>query len=366
MDGVRFVFIKLMKGVIKMEVVILQAGKEDRVLAELLNGVGDVLTELQVSVRQVQLGQLPYYAGYDTDEFKEILGYIDQSVGVVMASRVELLSVSGSLCTFFEYASNHKGNKLFEKPLFAITSSDWRGEREGAEYILQAWDILGGAEFGKLGVYTPVYDSYKDSILSNVERMTEDFYRMIKQGRTTIKSSDYLSYADQEAGPITAFEQNLTIESEKYKHTTPNQDAKSAQERDIEDLANLFKKQLKQVEENGEAIIPEPQLKTTKHMLSSLPHYFQGQYEGAFEAVVQYHIISELAYSGYITIADGDCEFSEGVYPGAEVELTAQEEIIEDILTKKITAQKAFMLGQLKVRGNFMLLSKIDQMFKAM
>ncbi len=343
-----------------MEVVVLQAGKEDKVLNELLTSIKEVLEELQVSVREVQLNQLPYYAGHDTAQVKEILGYIDQSVAVVIASRVELLSISGSLSTFFEYCSNHKGNKLFEKPLFALTSTDWRGEREAAEQILHIWDILGGTEFGKLGIYTPAYDSNKDAILSNIERMTEDFYRMIKQGRTPMKSSDHSTFARQQAQPVTAFEQKLSVESEKYN------DTRSPEERDIEDLTNLFKRQLSRVEEDDQGVIPKPQLKTTTHMLSSLPHYFQGQYDAELQTVVQYHLLSEEPYSGYITIINGDCEFKEGVYPGAEVELTAQEEVIKDILTKKITAQKAFMLGQLKVRGNFMLLSKIDQLFKAM
>ena len=343
-----------------MEVVILQAGKEDQALKELITSIKEVLGELQVSVRHIQLRKLPYYEGYDTEQVKEILTYIDQSVGVVVASRVELLTISGSLSTFFEYCSNHKGNKLFHKPLFALTSSDWRGEREAAEQILHIWDILGGMEFGKIGIYTPAYEPNKDAVLGNVERMTEDFYRMIKQGRVPMPSSDHSTFAQVAGQPVTAFEHTLSQESEKYK------DTRSAQERDIEDLANLFKRQLSQVEDNDQATIPTPKLKTTAHMLSSLPHYFQGQYEGEFEAVIQYHLVSDVPYSGYITIKQGDCGFTEGVYSGAEVELTAQEEVIRDILTKKITAQKAFMLGQLKVRGNFMLLSKIDKMFKAM
>ncbi len=348
------------KRVVEMRVVVLQAGKEDAALKELLTAMGQILKELQVEIKQIRLNQLPYYEGFDTKEIKEILSDIDQSVGVVVASRVELLSISGSLCTFFEYCSNYKGNKLFQKPLFALTSSDWRGEREAAEHILHVWDILGGMEFGKLGIYTPSYSTDKDKILSNVERMTEDFYRMIKQDRTPIKSSDNITFKQQQTQGVSAFEHKLSVESEKYS------DTRSTQEKDIEDLANLFKKQLSQVDDDEQVIIPEPQLKTTRHMLSSLPHYFQGQYEGGFEAIIQYHLVSEEPYSGYIVIQNGDCQFKEGVYSGAEVELTAQEEVIKQILTKKITAQKAFMLGQLKVRGNFMFLPKLDQLFKAM
>ncbi len=362
MGLIDFVLIKYdRKRVVGMQVVVLQAGKEDKVLKEVLGAINQVLEELQVEVKQIKLNQIPYYEGYDTDEFKLILDEIDQAIGVIIASRVEILSVSGSLSTFFEYCSNHKGNSVFEKPLFALTSSDWRGEREAAEHILHVWDILGGLEFGKLGIYTPNYSSDKDHILANVERMIEDFYRVMKQGRIPMKSSDNLTFAKEQTGKVTAFSQKLEVETEKY------QDQRSSQEQDIEDLANLFKRQLTQVDDdNGGPIVPEPQPKTTRHMLSSMPHYFQGQYDAEFETIVQYHILSGEPYSGYIIIKDGDCHYNEGVYPGAEVELTAQEEVIEDVLTKKVTAQKAFMLGQLKVRGNFMLLSKIDQMFKAM
>lgn len=345
-----------------MSVVVLQSGKDTEILEEIIATISGVLAELQVEVSLVKLNKIPYYKGYDTQEAQEILEQINQAVGVVIVSRVELLSISGSLCTFFEYCSNYKGHDLFKKPLFAITSSDWRGEREAAEHILHIWDILGGVEFGKLGVYGPAYRNDQENILANLERMSEDFYRMIKQNRAPIKSSDHLAFAKQENQQVTAFEHKLKQESKKYQKDNTAQDS---QEKDIEDLANFFKKQLHEVEDE-EADIPKPKLKSTRHMLGSLPHYFQAQFDGDFEAVIQYHLLSDQPYSGYVTIEDGACSFSEGVYQGAEVELTAQEKIIEDILTKKITAQKAFMLGQLKVRGNFMLLSKIDQMFKAM
>ena len=350
-----------------MSVIVLQSGKDDKVLQELLASIKEVLEDLQVEVKQIQLRNIPYYQGYDTPEVKEILEEIDQSVGVVVASRVELLSVSGSLCTFFEYCSNYKDSGIFRKPVFALTSSDWRGEREAAEYILHAWDILGGTEFGKLGVYTPTYEADKDSIQGNVERMTEDFYRLIKQNRTPIKGSDYWTFVKDQGKPVTAFEQKLNNETKKYidRDLIENEHGKSNEEKDIEDLTNFFERQLSHVADL-ETPIPEPQLKTVQHMLGSLPHYFQGQYDKDLRAVIQYHLLADQPFSGYVTIEGGDCMFTEGTYPGAEVELTAQEEVMEDILTKKLTAQKAFMLGQLKVRGNFMLLAKIDQIFKAM
>ena len=69
---------------------------------------------------------------------------------------------------------------------------------------------------------------------------------------------------------------------------------------------------------------------------------------------------------GYIVIRNGDCIFTEEVDTSPTVELNLSENVLKDILAKKITYQKAFMLGKLKVKGNFAVLPKLDQIFKAL
>ena len=76
-----------------MKVVVLQAGKEDEALKSTLIKIEEVLEELQVKVKHVSLSTVPYYDGKDGDLIKPILADIDEAAGVVMASRVELLSV---------------------------------------------------------------------------------------------------------------------------------------------------------------------------------------------------------------------------------------------------------------------------------
>ena len=350
-----------------MKVVVLQAGKEDRALEDLLVKIQEVLEELQVEVKYIKLSQVPYYDGYNGHEVKEILEVIAKSTGIIMTSRVELLSISGSLCAFFEHCSVYKGDPLFQKPLFSLTASDWRGEREAAEYMLHAWGILGGSEFGKLGIYTPAYEKDKENILANVERMTESFYRMMKQGRNPIQSSDYASFStNNEGGFAPILEKNLAQEAAQYSVTSSgSQERKSTQEKDIEDLANFFKNQLNQAG-SQQAFVPAPQVKINKQLISNLPHYFQGQHATNFNAVIQYHVLSEEPFSGYLAIENGDCVFEEGISTKSEIEISAQEEVFREVFSKKVTSQKAFMLGQLKVRGNFMLLPKLDQMFKKM
>lgn len=346
-----------------MKIIVLQAGKKDPVLEELLAKIQVVLEELQVDVKYINLNQIPYYNGNQDTVVKGVLDDIKSASGVIMTSRVELLSVSGSLCSFFEHCTLYKGDSLFNKPLFALTASEWRGEREAAEYMLHAWDILGGTEYAKLSIYIPAYYNNKDDILTNVERMAEGFYRIIKQKRLPAQGSDYISFSsDNDIKFDSVLEKIVEKEVESY---SPVKIQKSPQEKDIEDLANFFKNKLNQ-EESQDAFVPAPGIKSTKQLIRNLPHYFQGQHAVDFNAVIQYHVLLEETLSGHLTIENGNCLYSEGVYPEAEIELTAEEEVFQKIFSKEITSQKAFMLGQLKVRGNFMLLAKLDQMFKKM
>lgn len=357
-----------------MEVIILQSGKEDQIIETLLTKIQEVLEELQVGIKKIQLNQIPYYEGYKEPISGGIIDSIEKSCGVIMASRVELLSVSGSLCAFFEHCSEYVGEKLFQKPLFTLTVSDWRGEREAAEYMLHAWSILGGIEFGKLGIFAESYHKDKETIITHTEKMTEDFYRSIKQTHYNIKNNDHLIIPQKNQKNENCFEPILaqTIKHQEISYKGYDH-IRSTQEKDIEDIVNIFKKQLQEGEEGKEerelyvntATYSKPTFQTARQMLSSLPEYFKSQQALGFYAVVQYHLLGGEPFQAYITIQDGQCTFQEGVYPGAEIEVTAPEGVFENIFTKKITSQKAFMLGQLKVRGNFMLLSKIDEMFRA-
>ena len=81
--------------------------------------------------------------------------------------------------------------------------------------------------------------------------------------------------------------------------------------------------------------------------------------------VIQY-LITDMNENGAIVIKDGDCSYIEGIVESSTIEIAMTSDILTQVLTKQITYQKAFMIGKLKVRGNFAMLSKLDQVFKAM
>ena len=145
----------------------------------------------------------------------------------------------------------------------------------------------------------------------------------------------------------------------------------STKEQTIKEIAHLLEK-----EANGETFksmntgiyTRPPQVFTTNsgaRRLQQIPHYFVAQYDKEVHFVLKYNV-TDIEEKGYIIIKDGDCNFVEQTQDIPTVEMILTEEVLMSILSKKLTYQKAFMLGKLKVKGNFSVLPKLDQIFKAL
>ena len=109
---------------------------------------------------------------------------------------------------------------------------------------------------------------------------------------------------------------------------------------------------------------PQPNVRTVKQMTQNLPHYYQPQMASGLTAVIQFLISGAEPFEGYLTIIDSECEYSEGHAENPEITIITDSSVWNDVLSGKHTAQKAFMIGALRVRGNFVLLTKFDTLFK--
>ncbi|MFV0519907.1 MAG: SCP2 sterol-binding domain-containing protein [Lachnospirales bacterium] len=104
--------------------------------------------------------------------------------------------------------------------------------------------------------------------------------------------------------------------------------------------------------------------KTAEQMTKSLEHYFQGHLANSVTMNLFIKISGEENFEGTLRIKDNDCSYVAGQNTTADVTVMADTKVWFDILKGKVSMQKSFMTGQIKVRGNFVLLSKFDSLFK--
>lgn len=141
------------------------------------------------------------------------------------------------------------------------------------------------------------------------------------------------------------------ILSEKYKEK--NKEDKSL---------NNFLNKMSEAKSNNMPI--SASLGTLRQKTQSLYHHFQPQLAGNAEFIIQVLISGKETFNGFFNIKNGECKYTEGVTNSPDVSIVSDASIWEEVLNGKCTLQKAFMLGKLKIRGNFVMISKFEQFFK--
>ena len=115
---------------------------------------------------------------------------------------------------------------------------------------------------------------------------------------------------------------------------------------------------------NEKATNISPSISSLKQKTQSLYHYFQPQLANDMNIVMQVSISGKENFNGFFVIKDGECRYTDGIYPSSDVTIISDSSVWEEVLGGKCTLQKAFMLGRLKVKGNFVIISKFEQFFK--
>lgn len=388
----------------KMKIVFLLAQCTIPYLQNSITTITKVLKELDIDIETADLSKLPYFSGKKTKEMDRVIQSIEESRGVIAVSSVPMLSIHGAMQTFFDCATLYEAEK-FDKPILAITYSDWLGEVEAAEKILKSWSIIGGTEGQKICLNKTT--EFKE-VSSRIERLAEDFYRMIKQDRQNIASSERQIFNFLKRGQALNSVGNETqiktinkeepakekkpaqiksfvdILKQENKFEKPSEEPVanpvidlSAKEQTIKEITHLLKKQVNEDETDELGAFTSvasgvykkparqalPQYNTKR--LQQIPHYFIAKHDKSLEMNLRY-VITNSNEEGHIIIKDGDCEYRESSEEPSVVELMLTDEVLSEILAKKITYQKAFMLGKLKVKGNFAILPKLDQIFTSL
>ena len=190
-----------------MRITLLLANCEPPLLKQSVQTVIDVLTELEVEIQRVDLHKLPYYSSEGSPVMDAIIKALDNSEAVIAISNVVMYGLHGAMQSFFDHCTLYP-HVYFDKPLFAITYSNWLGEYEGAQQILRSWNTIGGVDAGCVCL-NKVQDS--SVALSRLEKEVENFYRIVRQGKANIGCSARAYYYKAMEGKEVMPHNNKTV-----------------------------------------------------------------------------------------------------------------------------------------------------------
>lgn len=345
-------------------------------LLNLTNTAYETLKELGVEVNEINLNniKLEYYNETCSKELVEIMGHLENSDGIIFAYTSELFAPCALFKVFLEYFSQKEFNKILKnKNCFLLTVSDKFGERSSLDYLSKVLNSFNAFDTLKIGLNT--ISISQNDIKDIIEKSMEDFYRLLRQNRKFIIPTD----CNDNSNKIPDILKAETLPFKKTKISTAEISKKlnldsftQKQEEDIDEIVKLFSEKYKK---DSNEIISEPnnlntfndnivaRAKTAKQLTQSLQHNFKPQLSNGLVATIQLSITGDEPFEGFLFINNDVCEFFDGNSENPDIVVIAQSKIWSDILKGNLTSQKSFMTGQLKVRGNFVLLTKFDQLF---
>ena len=306
-----------------------------------INKMQTVLEELHVTVERFNLHEL-----------KNTITTLPQTLktadGVILATTVEWYGIGGYMQSFLDacwlYADKEKLSKIYMCPIVMATTY---GEREGKLHLANAWEILGGLPCsGICGYIEDVELLEKEDYIRLVEKKAENMYRTINQKVPSLPASNQ---AVKQKVNMTKNADLTPQESEQLSKYAADDAYVQKQKEDISELASMFRDMMG---------------KSEKDNLSDFIDEFEQAFHAEAGVDASYLFNIEGKKLPLFVLIEGPeikCMYKEA--SKADVEITIDHEKLVAITKGNMTFQRAFMAGEMKMKGDFKALRLLDTLF---
>lgn len=306
-----------------------------------LNKIQEVLRELNVNVER-----------YDLYEFKNNIVTLPQTLkdtdGVILATTVEWYGIGGYMQQFLDscwlYGDKEKISNIYMCPVVMATTY---GEHDAAKMLTEAWEILGGRPItGLCGYIAEVSELEQNAGYDRViEKRTEDMYRSINQKVPIFPNSN------QAVKQKITFTQSLNLtpqEAEQLSELASDDLYVQKQKEDIQELASMFKDLMN---------VKEPD--STMFLEDFKTHFYP---QAGFRAVYKF-VIAGTRLPLVVKVNHTEMECYYGDTDQSDVEMQVSTDVMNEIIAGRLTFQKAFMSGDMKMKGDFKVLRTLDLLY---
>ena len=307
-----------------------------------LNKIQEVLSELNVTMER-----------YDLYEYKNNIVTLPQTLkdadGIILATTVEWYGIGGWMQQFLDscwlYGDKEKISRIYMCPIVMSTTY---GEREAMMNLAVAWEILGGLPCTGISGYIADVALLEQNMEYTrlIEKKAEDLYRTINQHVAVLPCSN------QAVKQKVSFTQSLNLtpqEAEQLSELASNDVYVQKQKEDIQELASMFKDLMEEKGTQGNT-----------PFLEELKSHFCPQ--AGFRAVYRFNI-PETSKPLVMKVDNAQMECYYGTCEQADVELQIASDVMNEIIQGRMTFQRAFMAGSMKMRGDFRVLRTLDMIY---
>lgn len=301
-----------------------------------------VLEELNVKVERFMLCEL-------RNGITTLPQTLKDADGIILATTIEWYGIGGYMQQFLDacwlYGDKEKISKIYMCPIVMSTTY---GEREGKLALSQAWEILGGLPCSGICGYITDAASLEidDRYTKLIEKKAENVYRTINQKVISFPASN------QAVKQMVSVSTNTDLtpqESEQLSQYAADDGYVQRQKEDIQELASMFKSMMSNEPTEGETYIKE-----LKDHFNPMPGF-----KASYKIMIGKKPLS-------LKINGADAEYILQSIEKADVEINIPDAIMQDIVAGRMTFQRAFMTGAMKIKGDFKVLRALDEIYTFM
>ena len=308
-----------------------------------MNKLTEELHELRVEVTRYNLYE-------EKNGIAMLPKTLKEADGVILASNVEWFGIGGLMHQFLDacwlYGDKEHISNMYMLP---VVMSNTYGEREAELTLIKGWEILGGIPTNGICAYVEDHVEFEtNSIYGDmIEKKAEFLYKIINQKAKTFPSSA----AAVKNSLLKSNSIDLTPqESEQLSIYVSDDTYVKKQKEDIEELTQIFKGMLgsDSLDDKNEFIT------TIKKNFHPIPD-FSASYAIAIDDTKKTLVIE-------VSNSDLNCYY--GDKKEVDVYAKTSYNILQKIVTGRMTFQRAFMSGDITAKGNFKTLRTFDQLFQ--
>ena len=319
------------------------------------------------------------------DDHRQIVEKVLAADGVILASPVYFMNVTGQMKTFLDrsLAFGHKPRPTW-KPGLAISVSAGMGETDTANYLAFLLRTFGAFSVGTLTAMATHPGGFlgKEAVEARAADLAGDLARAIKEKRrypatdrdlrfyhfmgNLVKSQrDMLMKHDykhwQQYGFYESFEKYIQQETAQVPFDGKMREAWIKEMIEEQKAKKKGKSAMGKKEPGAAAPLP----KTCQELIQSMPLGFHPEAAGDLKANLQFEVKGEENFIAHLEITHGLCTYHNGPAEKPNLVIRTPADVWLKISRGELSGQKAFMEGLYKVEGDMNLLLKLNRLFSA-